>query len=369
MRKLLQRRIFAILRQTPVIIILLTILWRAMILVIPLVISSQINKYLPLNLNNWNRWDAPHYLYIAANWYTNHGDELNFIVFPPFYPIAVSFLNLFLNNLVLSGVLISNIFFIAASLIFYNLVKDEFDKKTALRALVLLNVFPTSYFFSIPYAESLFFFLIVLSFYYLKKNKWFESGIAGSLSILARTMGIIFLPTLLASTIISRISKKKKLISGVLIAVFFAATILSYLAINWFLFKDALAFKSILENHWYKHLAFPWESIVNSFGFTHSQSAHDSLMLGYFEAIPAILGIILIPLAIRKLKFQYWLFYDLSIIFITSTSFLLSTPRYFLSIPPFFMLLGVLSSKRWIYYPLIIVSVGLLTYFSLLFVS
>lgn len=336
MKKLLQSIKLRLFQNRLFLIIFFTIIWRVALLIIPLFVYSQIDKN-PLDLNSWNRWDAPHYLYIAQNGYTSHGDPANFIVFPPLYPVIVKFVDLIFNNLVFSGILISNILFIAGSLIFYILVKNEFNEKTATRTLVILNVFPTSYFFSIPYTESLFFFLIILSFYFLKENKLWKTGIAGSLGFLARTMGIILLPALILTTAVSKFNKKKKIFSWIVISIPFAITIFSYLAINWSVFGNAFAFKTILENHWYKHFAFPWESIINSLSYIQKPLTHDSAMLGYFEAVPAILGLILTPLIIRKLKFQYSMYYIFSIIFITSTNFLLSTPRYFLSIPPLFI--------------------------------
>ena len=37
----------------------------------------------------WNRWDAPHYIDLAKNGYTNVGEGRYFIVFMPLYPFLI----------------------------------------------------------------------------------------------------------------------------------------------------------------------------------------------------------------------------------------------------------------------------------------
>ncbi|MCW4031638.1 MAG: hypothetical protein NWE80_04665, partial [Candidatus Bathyarchaeota archaeon] len=44
---------------------------------------------LQLIMNQFSKWDSPHYMYIAQNGYVNEGDPANFIVFFPLYPLLV----------------------------------------------------------------------------------------------------------------------------------------------------------------------------------------------------------------------------------------------------------------------------------------
>jgi hypothetical protein len=46
---------------------------------------------LTIVMNEFNRWDAPHYLDNAKNWYDSNltHDSYNFIVFFPLYPILI----------------------------------------------------------------------------------------------------------------------------------------------------------------------------------------------------------------------------------------------------------------------------------------
>ncbi len=352
MKHLLQNKI--------ILIIILTTIWRLLILILP---------NTSLNLGSWNRWDTPHYLYIAEHWYATKGDEANFIVFPPLYSIIITIINLIVRNFFTSALLVSNFFFILGSTVFYLLVKKDYNEKTAIKSLILLNTFPTSYFFSIGYTESLFFFLLVSSLYLAQKKNWYKSSFLGALTFLTRTMGLITLPTLLFTLLIEKINLKSKIKLGILITVPFTIATSIYLAINWSSFGKVFAFKEVLETHWYKHIDFPWVSIRNSLGFLKGPLTHNSLMLGIFEGGLAILSFALIPFIIKKLKVRDWAYYILSILFITSTSFLLSTPRYFLSIPPLFIFLGLITERKLIFITLVLSFSFLLLYFSTLFVQ
>ncbi|HEX6976932.1 MAG TPA: glycosyltransferase family 39 protein [Patescibacteria group bacterium] len=369
MRHLMQRLKLQSEKHKLISIALLIGLGRIVILILPLlIVGYQTHKPILLD-STWNRWDTPHYLYITQHWYGTSGDEANFIVFPPLYPAIVTFANLLIKNVFTSALLVSNFFFILGSLVFYLLVKKDYDEQTALKSLVLLNIFPTSYFFSIGYTESLFFFLLVSCFFFSQNKNWYESSLSGALTFLTRTMGLITLPTLFVSLLLEKINLKKKILLSVLITIPFIISISTYLAVNWLLFGKIFAFKEVLETHWYKHLDFPWVSIKNSLGFLKIPLTHDSLMLGLFEGGLAILCFALIPFIIKKLKVRDWVYYILSILFITSTSFLLSTPRYLLSIPPLFIFLALISKRKIVFIPLVLIFSCLLLYFSVLFVK
>src|SRR2546422_429814 len=43
----------------------------------------------PTALLVWSRWDAPHYLHVAAKGYVGHGQNALWIVFFPLYPLLV----------------------------------------------------------------------------------------------------------------------------------------------------------------------------------------------------------------------------------------------------------------------------------------
>lgn len=150
-----------------------------------------------------------------------------------------------------------------------------------------------------------------------------------------------------------------------------SAAIGTYLIINYQVLGDPLAFNTILREHWFKTPTPFWKSIWGSW---HAAIAwpptNFSVMIGLAEALPATLAILLIPFVYKLKKFGWFLFYSVYVIFISSTSFLLSTPRYLLIAFPLFVVLARLTAKyKWSFYLWMAFSVSLLSFFSMQFIS
>jgi Gpi18-like mannosyltransferase len=145
------------------------------------------------------RWDGNSYSYIARYGYTDKGTEKNYIVFPPVYPAIVRPIGHLINNYPLAGMLISNIFFVFACIIFYKLLRLDYTEKFSKYVVILISIFPTSFFFSVAYPEALFFLIFTLSFYLVRIDKFNESLISSALAPLTRPFGIAIYPSLFVS--------------------------------------------------------------------------------------------------------------------------------------------------------------------------
>lgn len=316
----------------------------------------------------WNRWDAPHYLYIAQHGYSPTGDESNFIVFQPLFPLITKITHFVIPDYEFAGIFISIILFVATAIFFYLIIKQQFNKRLAQRSVFILVLFPTSYFFNAPYTESLFLFLAVLMLYLTSKKMWLQASVALWLAILTKHVGVFLIFPLLFAMYEKR---HKKLSSYVMAGLAATAAIGTYLLINYQVLGDPLAFNTILREHWFKTPTLFWKSIWGSW---HAAVAwpptNFSLMIGLAEALPATLAILLIPFVYRLKKPGWFLFYSIYVIFISSTSFLLSTPRYLLIAFPLFVVIAKLTDKyKWSFYLWMIVSISLLSFFSMQFIS
>ncbi|MDP3758101.1 MAG: mannosyltransferase family protein, partial [Candidatus Daviesbacteria bacterium] len=148
----------------------------------------------------WANFDGEHYLSIAIYGY-KHLEQAFF----PVYPLLISFFskpdpfNLLtpLINSTMVGLFISNISFALALIFLWELIKIDFSKKIAYLAIILILIFPTSFYFGSLYNESLFLLLSVLSFYSARKGKWFAAGVFGAVASATRVFGIFLLPALL----------------------------------------------------------------------------------------------------------------------------------------------------------------------------
>lgn len=316
--------------------------------------------------NAWNRWDAPHYLYLAKHWYTNQGDEANFIVFFPLYPLLLKGVLFFGANPVLTAILTSSTLFVIGGYFFYRLVELDYSETVARLATGALAIFPTSYFFNAPYTESLFFFLFSTSFYAARKERWGLAGLLAGLGSFTRAFGVLLLPALLLEWFLDKNRSWKSLPLLLLPSL---AGIGFYLWINQQLYADPFAFQKILARHWHKHFASPLVGMMNTWKIALSGGMSNyTLIVGWTEAVSLTLCWILAPWAWMKLRRSWAVFYLLSLLLISSNTFVVGAPRYLLSVPPLFVLIA-LAEREFLFRMLWrFLSVALLFYFTLLFV-
>ena len=156
-------------------------------------------------LDIFAHWDAKFYLSIAQQGYSTSSDlsQYSNVAFYPLYPaLAKSFgwlgLRLPDGAVLAVGLLVSNVCFLAACVLFYRLAVGRmgFSPKAAGRALALLIVFPASFYFSSFYPESLFLLLSLLAFSAAYEGRWGLAGLAGALVTLTRIQGVLVVAAL-----------------------------------------------------------------------------------------------------------------------------------------------------------------------------
>src|SRR3990167_3950249 len=111
-------------------------------------IAAQYN--LPKFLTAFANFDGAHYLLIAKNGYTQYQQA-----FFPLYPLLIRWLSpFFLNNHLLTGLLISNVSFLLGLYFFSKYLKLAINnQQLTIWSIVFLLVFPTSFFFGAVYTE------------------------------------------------------------------------------------------------------------------------------------------------------------------------------------------------------------------------
>ena len=134
----------------------------------------------------WGRWDAEHYLRIAGQGY--FGTEPAFF---PLYPLLIRIVSGFTGSLLVAGLIVSNTASFLSLLYLYKLVEHEYNRHVAQRATFFVSIFPTAIFFSAVYSESLFLFLTVASFYYVRERRWLMAGVFGFFAALTRSEGVL----------------------------------------------------------------------------------------------------------------------------------------------------------------------------------
>lgn len=152
-------------------------------------------------LDIFARFDSGWYMSIVRDGYNFHADistHFSNLAFYPLYPFLVKSIGwlgikVHVAIYLAIGLLISNLCFLAAMVILYRLARTYFgmSEKAARRAILLLMVFPGSFYFSTFYTESLYLFLSLLGFWAAIEKRWWLVGLAGALVSLTRIQGLL----------------------------------------------------------------------------------------------------------------------------------------------------------------------------------
>jgi hypothetical protein len=137
-----------------------------------------------------------HFASTDGNYYLNLSEKgyqsgLSDCAFYPLYPLLIHWVSRAtrLNNVLIAMVL-SNLFSLAAFLLFFWNVARHYGEAVATLSLVLLIAFPGSLFFQFIYTESLFFFLLMLFCVALDRERFALALTTAFLLPLTRAVGI-----------------------------------------------------------------------------------------------------------------------------------------------------------------------------------
>jgi len=316
----------------------------------------------------WGRWDAVHYLTIAARGY--YGTDMAFF---PLYPLLIRIVGTLMGNDLIAGLVISNVALFFGLLFFYKLVEHQFDRSVALRAIFYISIFPTAVFFSAVYTESLFFCLTVASFYYIKERKWITAGILGALAALTRVEGVLLavpyaMEAFGAFDWRHAINAPKRLWRVVLGFCLIPLGLVAYMATLWVLRGDPLYFSHV-QAHWDRHLAPPWASVIRSVTMiVHSHGAQAAVG----QALELTFTILMLAVLIagwRSLRPSFWVYMALSIVVPMSTASLMSMPRFALVLFPMFIVLALWGRRAWVNSTIVAFSLLLLGLYTVLYAN
>jgi hypothetical protein len=336
----------------------------------------------------WNRWDAPHYLdlvvfgyraedagnLVGPNGYRSiyPGDLPLYVVFYPLFPWIASAVNVLVGDPLASALVVATLASLLVAPLMYRLVRIDEGPGVALRAAWFLLVFPTAYFLHIGYTESLFLALVLGSMLAARTERWWLAGLLGGLAALTRINGLVLLlalPAEAASQWFDAPRGERRLRAGWLAIGLVAVGFAGYLALNQLVYGDPLTFLQVQREHWFKEAAPPWEAISTAFGWLRSDELETVLMYGIVELAFVALGLVATMVAAFRLRPSLFAWMAGNWILFTSTSFLLSMPRYTLTLFPLMILAGIATRRTWALVAASLVSLAGFIYFAARFAS
>jgi len=390
--------------------------WNATLAVLPIFIGTRllfvlltyfgvvlftVANYSPQELSmhtllfSWYRWDVARFATIAIEGYKQFDNTAFF----PLFPLLEHIVSVVLHKSVLvSGMLISNLAFLATLVVLYRFVETEFDGDTAKRTVLYISIFPTALFFFAAYNESLFMLFMLLSYYAMRRGSWWLAGLFGGLATLTRSIGLLLLAVFLYEFVRQVLPQLRhtwrekqhwrslRMLSGLLAAlpIPLGLGIFSYYLFTQF--HDPLAFTHS-QAHWHLGPTFPWVAL----------GASIKLLLTvrpYIFAIPHILIdltavclfatlLILCFVGSERFSVGQWsmllfgtvaLLYPLLFPGIPGSlgvpyDPLPSMDRYVLEIFPAFILLARLGRRSWVHHTYLLFALPMLTFLVLQFLT
>jgi hypothetical protein len=133
-------------------------------------------------------FNAEHYIFLSEMGYKRGLAECAYY---PLYPLLIRGVTEFTGvNDVLIGMLLANLFSIAAWALFHQMTVRRYGESVAALALTLLLLFPGSLFFQFAYTESLFFLLLMLFCAAMERQRLLLTMATGFLLPLTRAVGV-----------------------------------------------------------------------------------------------------------------------------------------------------------------------------------
>lgn len=282
--------------------------------------------------------DAGWYVTIARDGYERRpfdtARQANWAFFP-LYPLVWRYASRLTGELPFTGMALSNIFFLAALVLLHRLVRQfGHDAGVADRAVFYVAAFPSSYFFSLPWTESLFLCLSVGAFYAARRGSWWLAGAAGALSTATRVSGVYLFPVLL---VLYLQQHGRRVRASVLSLLLIPAGALAFMAHLYSITGNPLAFRDILAT-WPRRSGFFLDPLVAYLLNPSEVGAPWNLKLLNFAV-----GVVALGCAFVLLKRREWalgLYALLSALTPLSTATLISLTRYTAVVFPVHMVLA-----------------------------
>jgi Gpi18-like mannosyltransferase len=216
----------------------------------------------------WARWDSNFYLVLANRGYAACHSAMGFF---PLYPLLMTGLSRMTGlSLAMSGMLISQLSYLAAILFFYKLARLIQDNHTyAMWSVFYLVLFPSSFFFIAVYAEALSLALSILAVYLILRTSplYIQSGLSLGIASAARPLGWLLNVVVLVEFVRRRkftLSSFFSLGVGLILSV--SGVVLYVL----YLYSITATFFAIPEAQaeWQRHWQYPWVSLWKSINLT-----------------------------------------------------------------------------------------------------
>jgi hypothetical protein len=158
------------------------------------------------------RWDSGWYLGIVRFGYEYIPGQPSSVAFFPLFPLLISVSDRLLpGSDVLAALVVVHLALIAALVYIYQLVRIDLSERVAWRSVLFLLLFPTAFFFSAVYTESLFLLGLAGGLYHARRGQWVRAGLFGAVASATKIAGFVMVPVLLLEVLRRRPFTRREL--------------------------------------------------------------------------------------------------------------------------------------------------------------
>jgi hypothetical protein len=211
-------------------------------------------------LTSGERQDALWYLRIAADGYDETDGSAAFF---PLYPLAIRLVATLpgVGPLAAATVIAQGSFFLAL-LLLSDLTRRELGEEVARRSVLLLAIFPTAFFFLVPYSEASFLLLSVAAFRFARQDRWGPAALAAAAAALTRSAGVLLFPALAIEALWQWREDGRALAPR--LAGAFATLLGPLLTIGWWASQGAATTPIDAQERWGRTIWFPLLTLVRA---------------------------------------------------------------------------------------------------------
>ncbi len=309
------------------------------------------------------QWDANNYQRIADLGYGGYNENGDFttLAFFPLYPWTARIFKGMFGSTYISLLAVSFVCYAVGCGFLYKLVSIDYSSGTAVKAVILISVFPHSLFFGTMMNESMFFMFTVITLYYIRSHKWWLVGIFGALASLSRLAGIILaFPALFEFTehykLLEKLkSKKTKETVGILLKkgspvfIMLIGTFI-YLYCNyrttgeWFKFME---YQQRIWKHQSTYFGVGISNIVkNAADAVKSNNSALAAEIHIPSVVSVVFVLVMIVYGLRRGRSMYSIYLIMYFMVNMSVDWIISAPRYMSCAVPAFIYLAEFADKH-----------------------
>ncbi len=289
--------------------------------------------------------DATRYIDVAQHRYVTQGENAINLVFYPLYPLLMRWLGWLTFSLPLAGVIVSHVGCGIASILLYELILLDGEKRNAWDGVLLMALYPFSMFALGVFTEGLFLALSIGCLYALRKRNFLAAGVVGFLAALTRTQGmLLFFPAVYEWVTLRFGPKKEKLCWQDAFLLLIPAGFGVYLGVNAALWGNCFQFlKFEAGEPWYQSTQWVGANIAQHYQLGHSYPGLAWII--YYPQIALyfiILGVLFYGIN-RKERTAYLLYGGVYLGFSFLSGWMISGGRYMLCCVPVYIILAKLK--------------------------